>query len=246
MSDINAIEAIAPAELDTTALPNASIPPPAMPTGQPQAASGTADEPAVVVSLSNEAAASLQAGPTALSLEPAEVDYALSWASGVNGFAANAARGNAAGVAARAARWNKADVAAEYGTAIADRSTAEIDGAPVGSPSEALYYAANLGIPILDSVSPDTAKNGALPGTIRVGAFTFTHGGATYAVTPGASGTIIGTKDGRAWKTWQVAIPANASSSGTGAAAAFQTLTSLTEQHRASADEPPAGVDVSA
>ena len=56
------------------------------------------------------------------------------------------------------------------------RLTAEVIGAAVGSPSQAFYYVANRGIPILGSVSPDatkpdTAKNGASAGTISIGAF---------------------------------------------------------------------------
>jgi hypothetical protein len=242
---MSAITAIDPIALDTTSLPSSTNPRSTVPTGQPQT-TGNAEEPAVVVSLSSAATTSLQAAPTTLSLDPNQVDYALSWAAGVNGFAANAARSNKANVAANSANWNESDVAAAYGTAIAERGTAEVIGAAVGSPSQALYYAANLGIPILDSASPDAAKTGAAPGTISVGAFSFTHGGATYAVTPGADGTLIGTKDGQAWKTWQPTSPADAVSSGTGAAAALQTPTPLTAEQKASADKPPAGIDVSA
>jgi hypothetical protein len=242
---MSAITAIDPVAFNPTHLPSATIPRSTVPTGQPQT-TGNAEEPAVVVSLSSEATTSLQAAPTTLSLDPEQVDYALSWATGVNGFAANAARSNKANVAANSANWNEADVAAAYGTAIAERGTAEVIGAAVGSPSQALYYAANLGIPILDSASPDAAKTGAAPGTISVGAFSFAHGGSTYAVTPGADGTLIGTKDGQAWKTWQPTSPADAVSSGTGAAAALQTPTPLTAEQKASADKPPAGIDVSA
>ena len=174
MSDITAIE---PTALGPTPLPGATIPPPAVSTGQPQATGGNADQPAVVVDLSAAATTSLQIASTALAMDPDQVDYALSWATGVNGFAATAARAKAADVAATAARWNEADVAAEFGTATAERGTAEVIGAAVGSPSQARYYAANLGIPILDSVSPDAIKSGASAGTISVGAFSFTHGG---------------------------------------------------------------------
>ena len=194
MSDITAIE---PTALGPTPLPGATIPPPAVSTGQPQATGGNADQPAVVVDLSAAATTSLQVALTALAMDPDQVDYALSWATGVNGFAATAARGKAADVAATAARWNEADVAAAFGTATAERGTAVVViGAAVGSPSQALYYAANLGIPILDSVSPDAIKSGASAGTIGIGAFSFTHDGSTYAVTLGAEGSISGTKDG--------------------------------------------------
>jgi hypothetical protein len=243
MSDITAIE---PTALGPTPLPGATIPPPAVSTGQPQATGGNADQPAVVVDLSAAATTSLQVASTALAMDPDQVDYALSWATGVNGFAATAARGKAADVAATAARWNEADVAAAFGTATAERGTAVVIGAAVGSPSQALYYAANLGIPILDSVSPDAIKSGASAGTIGIGAFSFTHDGSTYAVTPGAEGSISGTKDGQPWRTWQHASPADAAGFGVGEAPASQTLTSLTAQRNASADKPLAEIDVSA
>ncbi|HET6237022.1 MAG TPA: hypothetical protein VFE41_18970 [Acetobacteraceae bacterium] len=123
---------------------------------------------------------------------------------------------------------------------------AEVIGAAVGGPSQALYYAANLGIPILDSVSPDAIKNRASAGTISAGAFSFTHDGSAYAVTPGADGSISGTKDGRPWRTWQFASPADAPSAGTGQAPASQTLTSLIAQRNASADKSLAEIAVSA
>ena len=47
----------------------------------------------------------MQDAPTMLSLDPGEVDYALSWAVGIKGFAANAARTTKANVAAHGARW---------------------------------------------------------------------------------------------------------------------------------------------
>jgi hypothetical protein len=241
---MSAITAIDPITLDASSLPHATIPPPTLPTDQPQTTSGDAEEPAVVVSLSNEATASLQAASTTLSLDPDQVDYALSWATGINGFAANAARLNKANVAADGAHWNEADVAAEYGTAIAERGTAEVIGAAVGSPSQALYYAANLGIPILDSVSSDAVKSGAAPGTISVGAFTFTNGGSTYAVTSEANNRLIGTKDGQEWKTWQLTSPADVASSGAGAA--VDPLTSHIAGQKEPDDEPLHGIDVSA
>jgi hypothetical protein len=243
MSDITTIEPIA---LDTVPHPNATIPPPEVPSDQSAATGGNADEPAVIVSLSREATASLQDDPTTLSLDPEEVDYALSWAVGVNGFAANVARTSKANAAAIGARWNEADVAADYGTAIAERGTAEVIGAAVGSPSEALYHAANLGIPILDSVSPDVARNGASPAAISVGAFSFTHGGSTYTVTPEADDRLIGTKDGQAWKSWQRGSAADAAGSATGTEANSPAHAPLIAEQKASADEALSGIDVSA
>ena len=241
MSAITAIDAIT---LDAASLPHATISPPALPSDRPQTAGANADEPAVVVSLSSEATASMQGASTTHSLDPDLVDYALSWAMGVNGFAASAARTTAANVKADGADWNEAEVASAYGTAIADRTPTEVIGAAVNSPSEARYYAANLGIPILDSHSSDAVKTGAAPGAISLGAFTFTNGGSTYGVTPGSDNRLIGTKDGQEWKTWQLASPADVANSGAGAAA--EPLAPLNAQHKAPGEEPLSGIDVSA
>jgi hypothetical protein len=82
--------------------------------------------------------------------------------------------------------------------------------------------------------------HGASPAAISVGAFTFAHGGSTYAVTPEADDRLIGTRDGQAWKTWQRANRAEAA----GAGAALHPHTSLAAEPTASANEPH--VDVSA
>jgi hypothetical protein len=124
------------------------------------------------------------------------VDNALAWVAGASGFAYNAAH------------WNEAHVAAQFGTAIAERDTAGIFGAAADSASNALSNASGPGIPTQDSVSPDAIQNGAAPGTTSVGAFSFTSGGSIYSVTPGANGTLVGTKDGQARKTWQLTGPA--------------------------------------
>lgn len=206
------------------------------PTGEPQVPTSNATQPAVVIRLSSGATASAQAAATSrpLSLDPDLVDNALSWAAGANG---------------EALAYEHIDrtlEVAKFGQAISDRNQAGFVDGLVARASHALDYASSLGIPIKDSASPEAAKNGATPGTISVGAFSFTSGGSTYAVAPGANGTLIGTKDGQAWKTWQLTIPADAAGSGTGATAALQTLTSLNAKQEASADEPLSRIDVSA
>jgi hypothetical protein len=231
MSDITAID---PTALNPPPLPSAAIPSATVPTGRPRTPSSNAAQPAVVVSLSSGAAASLQAAPTTLSLDPDQVDNALSSTAEANRLAT------------KAADSNEADVATAYGTAIAGRDTDVVIGAAVGSASQALYYAANLGIPILDSVSPGAVKNGAAPGTSGVGAFTFTHGGSAYAVMPGPDGTLVGTKDGHPWKTWHATRPVDAAGAGMGETAASQTLASHTAEQEALDDKPLAGIDVSA
>ena len=162
-------------------------------------------------------------------MDPDQVDNALAWVAGANGFADLAAHYDYSG-----------DVA-KFGEAIADRNRASLLGGAADSASNAPSNASGLGIPIQDSVSPDAVQNGAAPGTISVGAFSFTSGGSIYSVAPGANGMLVGTKDGQAWKTWQLTDPADAADSGSGASVALQILTAP----KASADKS-SGVDISA
>ena len=215
--------------------------PPAIVVSQPgnalaspvQAAGSQVNSPAVVISLSPKATASAKITSTLPSLDLDKVDNALSWAAGANGFAANYARGD----------WGK--LAAKFGDVIANRDKASAQGAAASTTSHALSYASNLGIPIQASVSPEAIKNGAAPGAISVGAFSFTSKGSTYAITPGKDGTLVGTKDGQAWKTWQLTGPSSAAGANAGATAALQALTSLNAQ-KVSAAKPPTGLNVSA
>jgi len=243
---MSGVTAVDPTALDNAPRRRATIPLPEVPSGQPETTGGNADEPAVVVSLSSAATTAMQGAPTMLSLDPGEVDYALSWAVGVTGFAANAARTTKAKVATDGARWNEADVAAERGTAVAERGTAEAIGAGVGSPSEALYHAANLGIPILCSVNRNAAGHDASSRTTSIGAFSFTHGGSTYAVMPEADDRLIGTRDGQQWKTWQRANPGDAVDSGMRTAAGLQALAPLAAEQKMPGDGSLSGIDVSA
>jgi hypothetical protein len=157
-------------------------------------------------------------------MDPNQVDDTLTQLSGANALAF------------LYAHYDYAGVLAQHGQAIADRNEALMRGAAVGSASDALSNASGLGTPASDSVSPNAVQNGAGPGTITVAAFSFTGGGATYSVAPGANGTLVGTKDGQAWKTWQLiptGTPGNlpsAANTDSGAATALQTLTSLNAQ----------------
>jgi hypothetical protein len=154
-------------------------------------------------------------------MDPNQVDDALAHLSGANGFAFIYANTD----------W--ARVTAQDGAAAAARDEAQVRGAAVGSASYALSTASALGIPASDSISPSAVQNGAAPGTITVGAFSFANGGSTYSVTPGANGTLVGTKDGQPWTTWQIIptdtpgnLPGTADTD-SGAATALQALTSL-------------------
>jgi hypothetical protein len=87
--------------------------------------------------------------------------------------------------------------------------------------------------------SPCVSK-GAAPGTITVSAFSFTSSGSTYSVTPGENGTLIGTRNGQPWQTWQLmptGVPGNLPDSADPAAAtALRILTSLNTQKTAPPD----------
>ena len=97
---------------------------------------------------------------------------------------------------------------AKFGKATADRNRAATIGSATNGANFAMSYASGLGIPVKQSASPDTAKNGTPPGTISVDAFSFKSSGSTYSVTPGKDGTLVGTKDGQAWRTWQLTASA--------------------------------------
>jgi hypothetical protein len=220
----------------TTALPSAAAGPA---SASPQAAPAqAADQPAVIVSLSAAASSSVAAStsteaPQSLGeLDPNAISDALARAGGANGFADAYEHGD----------WAK--LAAKFGQAIVDFDKASILRAAVDSASLALNDAHSAGIPVQDSVSPEATKNGAAPGTISVSAFTFTNAGSTYTVTHGNNGTLVGTKDGQAWQTWQLTTPYSATSADHGANAALQTLAAVNA--KAVPDSKlPSGVDVS-
>lgn len=187
-----------------------------------QVAGGRSEQPAVIISLSSGSAAAPAQTTAALpSLGLDKVDNALSWAAGANGLAD------------LAAHFSWSHVAAQYRNAVADRDLAGVVGGAANSAAHALTYASDLGIPIKDSASPEAVKNGAAPGAISIGAFSFTNGGSTYAVTPGKVGTLVGTRDGQAWKTWQLSATSSPASTDTGATAALQTLTAFNAQDAA-------------
>jgi hypothetical protein len=167
-------------------------------------------------------------------MDPTAVDDALASVTGANEFAFIAAH------------FDEASVAAQFGPAVAARNMGALNGAAAESTTRALSMTSSVGISIQDSVRPDAVKNGAAPGAFGVAAFSFISGGSTYAVAPGANGTLVGTKDGAYWNTWQLTSPADAVGTGTAAATALKTLTSLTAQQNASADKPVSEIDVSA
>ncbi|TPG53668.1 hypothetical protein EAH89_15810 [Roseomonas nepalensis] len=64
--------------------------------------------------------------------------------------------------------------------------------------------------------------------------FTFKAGGSSYAVTAKEDGTLVGTRDGEAWKTWKT-IPSHAARAASDAGAALATLQGILSQSGAGA-----------
>jgi hypothetical protein len=189
MSVITGISVIAPqSPLATVAAGLSNAASQTQTASQASPTNSSATQAAVVVSLSSSAAAA-QTSSSPRSMDPNAVDDALAQLSDANG------------VAFLYAHTNWTHVASQFGSAIANRDEALVRGAAVGSALGALSNASGLGIPAQDSVSPYAVQNGAAPGVITVAPFSFTSGGATYSITPGADGTLVGTKDGQAWQT---------------------------------------------
>jgi len=169
-------------------------------------------------------------------MDPTQVDDALSSLAGANGFADLAAHFDYAGDLAR------------FGKANADRNRAAAYAAAAEGASRGFSDASGVGIAVHVSFSPATSGSGAVPGTMTpratmtVSAFSFTSGGSSYAVTPGANGLLVGTKDGQAWKTWQLTDPvitgnpANGAGANAGAATALQTLIDANKQKLSQSD----------
>jgi len=79
------------------------------------------------------------------------------------------------------------------------------------------------GIDVRAVTDEQAAATGQAPGTLKVKDFTFKSGGSSYAVTAQDDGTLVGTRDGEAWKTWKT-IPSQATRTTTDAGAALATL----------------------
>ncbi len=82
------------------------------------------------------------------------------------------------------------------------------------------------GIDVRPATDKQVAQDNLAPGTLLVRDFSFKAGGSTYAVKAQPDGTLVGTRDGEAWKTWK-SIPASPAPSSNGAAAALSTLQSM-------------------
>jgi hypothetical protein len=208
-----------------TAIAAASLPSdPATTASQPD--SSSADQPAVLVSLSTAGATQ-----NAVSAQPLsdQVANELNLVAGANGLATIAA----------AYKADYGNLVAKYGVAIANQDVGGAQGDAALVSKDAIAGAANLGIQVQDSVSPDAVANGAAPGTLSISAFSFTSGGNNYAVTPGANGSFIETENGQTLYNFQGRTPdepSTGSIADTGALQAVATLNAVAAESSVNAD----------
>jgi hypothetical protein len=196
-----------------TAIAAASLPSdPATTASQPD--SSSADQPAVLVSLSTAGATQ-----NAVSAQPLsdQVANELSLVAGANADANDVSTIKA----------NYSNLVSEYGVAVANRDIGEVQGGAALVARAAIAGAANLGIQVQDSVSPDAVANGAAPGTLSISAFSFTSGGNNYAVTPGTDGSFIETENGQTLYSFQGRTPDEPSTGSIADAGALEAVTTL-------------------
>jgi hypothetical protein len=102
---------------------------------------------------------------------------------------------------------------------------------------------AGSGVAIQSPTDQQTKDKAIAPGSLLIGSFSFQLGGSTYAMTPDKDGNLVGTKDGQAWKTWQVVPPSTWVH--TPAETALATLQDLVANAKArNGTEPASLVDV--
>ena len=120
------------------------------------------------------------------------------------------------------ARFSWSSLAKYVGEEKAAAAKAESDKAVGYSVSYVSRQLGESGIDVRPVTEEQAAATGQAPGTLKVKSFTFTSGGSSYAVTAKEDGTLVGTRDGEAWKTWKT-IP-HATRAATDAGAALATL----------------------
>jgi hypothetical protein len=174
---------------------------------------GSADQPAVIVSLSN-AAGGAQNAVFAQPLSD-QVAGVLNLVSGANAFSNILAH------------YDYAAEAAKFGVAIANRNYGGSEGAVADLSNAAITAAAGLGIQVKDSVSPDAVAKGAAPGTLSISAFSFASDGNNYAVTPGANGSFVETENGQTLYNFQGRTPDALSTGSVADAGALQAVVTL-------------------
>lgn len=96
------------------------------------------------------------------------------------------------------------------------------------------------GIDIRQATDKQVADTGVARGTLMVRDFTFNSGGSVYAVTAREDGTLVGTRDGEAWKSWKT-LPKQAAPASTTVDAATTALATLQGMISSAASETAAG-----
>lgn len=185
--------------------------------------------PATIVSFSAKAVAASAPAQKLPTLDPDKVSNALAEVSGANGLAF------------LDAHLDLSLVTAKFGAAFAAGIRQGTLNTEYTFANVATSNATSAGIPFQSSVkSVDDlnayAASGSSSPIISVADFSFKSGGSTYSITNQSDGTLLGTKDGQAWQTWQLA-PINSktnfgntsksSAATSDAVNALQTLTSL-------------------
>ena len=82
------------------------------------------------------------------------------------------------------------------------------------------------GIDVRPATDKQVAETGVASGTLLVRDFSFKVNGSAYAITAQEDGTLVGTRDGQAWKTWKT-TPGHPASSGGSSDAALATLQAI-------------------
>ena len=126
------------------------------------------------------------------------------------------------------AHFDWASHARDVGETKAAALKAELDGVITGKADRIGREFGESGIDARPITDKQAAGSGVAPGSLLVDGFSFESGGSTYTVTPGEDGTLVGTRDGQAWKTWRI-TPARADG---GAAVALSTLQALVFGHK--------------
>jgi hypothetical protein len=97
------------------------------------------------------------------------------------------------------------------------------------------------GINVTPVTDKQAAQTGVAAGSILLGNFSFKEGNSTYTVTAGEDGTLTGTRDGQAWKTWRT-TPTHIVQANPDAETAVSTLQDLLSSAKPSGENGSTGL----
>jgi hypothetical protein len=89
------------------------------------------------------------------------------------------------------------------------------------------------GINVTPVTDKQAAQTGVAAGSMLLSNFSFKEGNSTYTVTAGEDGTLTGTRDGQAWKTWRT-TPTHIIQANSDANTAVSTLQKLLSNAKSS------------